>query len=181
MVYEGKIEGRYVYLRSVTADDAEFTLKLRQDPQIERFLPRLDISLEQQRDWIDKQRKKQGDYFFVSCDKNGKRIGTVGIYDMHGKTAEGGRLALLGDAFQNTETSVLLYMFTFETLGLDEVTGFVYADNRRALRFNKSLGCLIGPPVYDKNVGKQICYARTTKESFYNALQKIKKMLYPEN
>ena len=35
------IEGKYVNLRSVEEQDAEFTLSLRQDPQLTKYLPKL--------------------------------------------------------------------------------------------------------------------------------------------
>ena len=57
MVYSKKIQGRYVDLRSVTEEDAKFTLAIRQEPEFVKFLPRLDITIEQQKAWIRKHKK----------------------------------------------------------------------------------------------------------------------------
>ena len=70
MVYNGILEGKYVNLRSVEEKDAEFTLSLRQDPILTKYLPKLDITLEQQINWIRKQRVKEGDFYFLVENKD---------------------------------------------------------------------------------------------------------------
>ena len=42
------IIGKYVMLSSATEEDAPFALAIRQDPNMTKFLPRLNISVEQQ-------------------------------------------------------------------------------------------------------------------------------------
>lgn len=72
MIYEKMMQGQFVYLKSATSDDAEFTLALRQNPALTKYLPKLDITLEQQKNWINIQREKAGDYFFVVRNKIGR-------------------------------------------------------------------------------------------------------------
>ena len=64
MVYEETIHGKYVTLKSVTIDDAEFTLALRQNPALTKFLPKLD-----QTKRLDCFSKKKRWGLFLCCAK----------------------------------------------------------------------------------------------------------------
>lgn len=177
MIFDGKVEGKYVYLKSVTVDDAEFTLSLRQNPILTRYLPKLDITLEQQKLWITSQREKEGDYFFVAKTFDDISIGTVSIYEIQGGSSESGRLALIGDPLQNTEASLLLFRFAFDILGLKKVTGYIVDGNKRADRFNKQFGCMTGEPEYDGK-GELIRRTLITRDSFHQAEKRLQKLLY---
>lgn len=176
MVFDGAIEGRYVKLISATADDAEFTLNLRQDPELNQYLPRINNTIEQQVQWIAHQREKMDDYFFVIWDMNGNRIGTIGIYDIEGNHAEAGRLIVRGNALQSIEAQMLSFEFGFVHLNLDIIYSYIYADNVRALRFNQQFGGEIEPPLL--HVGKLECKTTNRKEIFFICQEKFKKLLY---
>ena len=75
MVYEGILEGRFVNLRPVTKEDAEFILEIRNNPEISKFLPSLNATVDQQQSWIDKQRNDINSYYFIIEDKTKMRIG----------------------------------------------------------------------------------------------------------
>lgn len=172
------IEGRYVDLRSCTEDDAEFTRDIRKDPEFVKFLPAIDNTVEQQKAWIRKQREKDGDYFFVVWDKEGNRIGTISIYDVHGDHAESGRLAIKGEnAFQGIEAQILSFRFAFGTLGLECIDGFIFADNERAIRFNKQFGGRHYPPETDED-GRVIIKIENWREDFEKVDKKLSSILY---
>ncbi len=178
MVIAEPIEGYYVDLRSCTEDDAEFTRAIRKDPEFVKFLPVIDNSIEQQKAWIRKQREKVGDYFFVVWDKKGNRIGTISIYDVDGDHAEGGRLAIKGDnAFQGIEAQILAFRFAFGTLGLACIDGFIFADNERAIRFNKQFGGRQYFPTIDEN-GRKIIKIENWREDFEKVDKKLSSILY---
>lgn len=177
MYYDGVIEGKFVDLKSVSVDDAEFTRNIRRDPDFSRFFPPLDNTVEQQRAWIASQQKKGGDYFFIVWDKSGNRIGTISVYDIVGKCCESGRLAVKGNAFQSTEAQLLIFKFAFEYLGMDTVLGYIFADNDRAIRFNKQFGCIMDEPEMHNN-GHWMVKATYTREAVEKASEKIKKILY---
>lgn len=63
MYFDGVIEGRFVELKSVTVDDAEFTRNIRLDPDFAEFFPPLNNTIEQQKQWIENHKTKKGDYF----------------------------------------------------------------------------------------------------------------------
>lgn len=179
MVYDEVIQGRYVELKSATIEDAEFTLAVRQDPEFNRYLPRINNTLEQQKEWISKQRDKAGDYFFVVWDKSGNRIGTISIYDIEGEQAEAGRLTMRGNAFQSIEAQLLSFQFAYNILGLRNVISYIYTENERALRFTQQFGGVIHEPI-EKN-GNMEYMVTNSKEDFYVCEKKLASLLYREN
>lgn len=178
MIYGGVIEGRYVTLRSVTVDDAGFTLAVRQDPEFNKYLPSLNITLDQQRDWIRRQRDKDDDYFFVVLDKDGKRIGTISIYNIVGDCAEAGRLTMRGNAFQSIEAQLLSFHFGFEDLKLKKIVSYIYSDNVRALRFTQQFGGILYDP--EEKDGCFQCKATNSKEDFEICAKKLEALIYRE-
>lgn len=177
MVFDEVIKGEYVDLTSVSEEDAEFTLLVRQDERMTKYLPKVTNSLEQQKAWISSQRKKKGDYFFIAKDHAGNPIGTIGIYDIHGKVGEGGRLTSVGNALQSLEIQYLIFRFDFEILKLDEVTSYIYAENKSAYRLSETLGVCFGEPSLDPE-GRLVCYGSITREQFEKAVPGIERLLY---
>ena len=177
MVYNGILEGKYVNLRSVEEKDAEFTLSLRQDPILTKYLPKLDITLEQQINWIRKQRVKEGDFYFLVEKKDGERIGVLGVYDVEGNHAETGRIAIVGTAFESIEAQLLAFVFSFDILKLDYTVNYVLADNVHALRGSQLFGSKSSEPYEDEN-GNMRIDGVITKEAFLKSKQQLSKMLY---
>lgn len=177
MVYNDIIEGRYVNLRSVEEGDAEFTLSLRQDPNLTQYLPKLDITLEQQISWIRKQRNQEGDYYFVVENKKGEKIGVIGVYDVNGDCAETGRIAMIGNAFESIEAQLLSFDFAFDILKLEKTVNYVMADNIHALRFSQMFGSQSSEPFEDSD-GNMRIDGVITKASYLKSKDKIIKMLY---
>lgn len=176
MIYNGKIEGKFVSLQSADVDDAVFTLKIRQDPVFNRFLPRINNTLDQQIAWIKSQREKEGDYFFVVRNRKNERIGTISLYDICGKHAEAGRLAMCGNAFENIEAQLLVFDFAFNQLDIDSVDSYIYAENTRAIKFSKQFGCVICGEI-EKN-GTKMCKAVNEKKAYEISAEKLKGMIY---
>lgn len=174
------IRGRYVDLLSCTEDDAAFTRAIRKAPEFVKFLPVIDNTIEQQRTWIRRQREKDGDYFFVVWDKEGNRIGTISIYNVHGNRAEGGRLAIKGrNAFQGIEAQLLSFRFAFGKLGLECIDGFIFADNDRAIRFNKQFSGCQYPPEINQD-GRAIIRIENWREDFEKVDRRLSSILYRE-
>lgn len=177
MVYEGELKGKFVELKAATVDDAEFTLSIRQDPEMTKYLPPLNITLEQQRNWINNQRNKEGDYFFVVWSlKTGKRIGTISIYDINNGIGEGGRLALYGEVHEKVEAGILISNFEFNILKLDRVTAWVYYDNLPAKQWNKQFGAVFSEP-YVHSDGLKICDVIIEPKNAEIATAKLRKIL----
>jgi len=178
MTYEGKIEGKFVDLISCTEDDAEFTIALRKDPELGKFFPAVDNTVEQQKNWIKGQRQKPGDYFFVVWNKKGERIGTIGLYGIEDGVGEGGRI-IFRDAnpYEVSEAQLLVDRFGFDVLGLKLITGSVFADNSRALKFSKKFSGRLFEPEKDSE-GRLVVRVETNPEEFREIDERISKILY---
>ena len=180
MVYDGILEGKYVDLKPCTEDDAEFTRAIRRDPEFAKFLPAINNTIEEQKSWIRHQREKDGDYFFVVWDKEGNRIGTISIYDVHGNRAESGRLAIKGDnPFMGIEAQILAFRFAYGFLKLECLDAFIFADNERGIRFNKQFGGRHYPPKTDEN-GREIIPVENWREDFEKVDKEYSSILYRE-
>lgn len=179
MVYNGILKGKYVYLKSATLEDAINTLKVRQDPSITKYLPKLDISVDDQRNWLRKQRVDPTDYFFCVRNINDDSFtGTVSIYHIDGDEAEGGRLTNISrDPYNVFESSLLVDDFAFDVLRLKRLHGFIYEGNKRAIKLNRQLGFEILPSEKDEN-GDMIHRIFLTKENYKVAKRKIESIIY---
>ena len=118
MVYDGYIVGKTVRLRSVEERDADVTFRMRSDPEKSRFFHAADGTVENQLEYIKKQRLKEGDYLFLIEDKEGNAIGMKGLYnyDAENMTIESGRFVGFGSQIQNMEALLLSYDFAFNNL-----------------------------------------------------------------
>lgn len=176
MVYNDIVKGRYVNLRSVEEEDAEYTLSLRKDPNLTKYIPKLEITLKQQVEWINKQRHTEGDYFFVVENKNGEKVGVVGVYEIQGNHAETGRVVIRGNAIESIEAQYLLYIFSFDILGMEYTTDYRMADNSPAIRSAIFFGADLSSP--HEGANGLIIEGRLTRDSFHAKKKKIEKMLY---
>ena len=140
MYIDYKLEGKYVTLRSVEESDAEFILSVRNDPRISKYLPPLNVTVEQQRQWIAKQRADKDSYYFLMETPQGEPIGTQGIYDIIDNHGECGRYCCIGEPKAAVEASFLLSDFVFNRLKLDYTTIWVYEGNKSVLALNYSYG-----------------------------------------
>lgn len=179
MVYDGVLKGQYVYLKSCNEDDAEFTLSLRKDPELGKFFPALNkITVDEQREWIRSQRRKEGDYFFVVWNKDDVRIGTIGLSDIDENSGEGGRIIFReGNPYEVSEAQLLIDRFAFDVLNLSVVRGTVFADNHRAIKFSRRFSGHVYDPERD-NEGKLVVRAKTTRDEFVQIDKIISAVLY---
>lgn len=140
MVYDKIIEGLTVNLRAVEVDDAEITFSMRSDSEKTKYMHPAYGTVENQREYIKKQREKDGDYLFVVTDKEGKIIGMRGIYDVSNDHAESGRTIGYGDAFQNMEALILGLDFAFDILGVNKIFMDAAVDNQSVRGIQIQLG-----------------------------------------
>lgn len=178
MVREGLIEGRYVRLRSISEEDAEFTVAIRQDEKKTKFLHKVENDLEKQLSWIRRQRQAQGDYFFIAERLDGKRVGTVGIYEIEGKVGHLGRLLMIGNPYQTFEAVLLSMKFAYDELKLEELFGDVSVGNSASLNLSEAVGIHFNEPVYAKERNAYVQYGSAYREEFPRYAEKIEKLIY---
>lgn len=129
MVYPEVIRGRFVDLRSITLDDAEFSYNIRADKQNRDTVGQLAETVEAQRKFIEWQMQEPDDYYFVVLNKRGERIGLYGVYDIHDGMAEVGREVNIGEPAERMEVGVLVGHFCRDVLKLDKICFVVYSNN----------------------------------------------------
>jgi RimJ/RimL family protein N-acetyltransferase len=114
------------------------------DPEVSRYLTfRGSISPEQQEAWFKSVQQGSSRYFIISCDSLDVGLTELKNFSVDGTQAESGifihdpkyRNGLLGYA-----AILMLLDYGFDVLGLMRVEARIYDDNRRAIRFNESLG-----------------------------------------
>lgn len=140
MVYDKVIQGKFVTLRSITLDDAEFSYNLRKDPRFVSIMGQSAASLEDQKKFIEWQMKQPGDYYFVVLNRKGERIGLIGVYNIQGNVAETGREINIGEPYETMEAEILLNEFCVNVLKLVTKIGVIYKTNALQIELQKKLG-----------------------------------------
>ena len=140
MYLDRLIIGKYTVLRSVMKDDAEFILSLRLDDKLNRYINKVENSIEKQREWIEKQQQRENDYYFIIQNTDQNPVGTISLYNIEGNRAEFGRWVSKGSVINNIESVLLLHKFGFEDLMLSEIYTNTVADNKSVLNFHKRFG-----------------------------------------
>ena len=176
MYIDYKLEGKYVMLRSVEESDAEFILSVRNDPRISKYLPPLNVTLEQQRQWISKQRADNDSYYFLMETPLGEALGSISVYDIVDETAETGRFCSFGDPASNIETCILLNDFCFDIIGIKTIHIWVYENNKPVISLNQSFGYEWVEKKVDSN-GEPYKVGILTKDKWQIKREKILKRL----
>ena len=177
MIIEGKLEGRFVNLRSADIADAEFTREIRQDPELTKYMPVINNTIENQKNWIQEQRLKEGDYFFIVEDKDCKPLGTISIYNIKGARGHSGRIAIRGNFLQCIEAQLLMCNYAFNELHLEEITGDCYNDNMRAIKFSEGYGMEFDEPKMNDS-GILVRFGVASKSNYEKCYRKLSSMIY---
>ena len=178
MIYNGTMKGKYVILRSVLPKDTETTLNMRLDPEKTKYLHPVENSLDKQKRWIMEQNNRKGDYFFIAHNYSEHPIGTFSIYYIKGCEGHSGRLISFGNALQSFEMNILIFRFAFEYLNLRKINGDVTNENGQAIKLDVLFGFTFEEAVKDTDFDRMVRYCQLKKESFYNNLDKLYKMVY---
>lgn len=140
MIFDDEIRGRFVYLKSITVEDADFSYHIRADKKNRETVGQLAESVEAQRRFIEKQIETSGDYYFVVYNRNAERIGLIGVYDIRGDIGEFGREVNIASAVEAMEAEVLLSDFAVNVLGLKRYCSVIYTNNRKHIKNQEKLG-----------------------------------------
>lgn len=173
MVWNEKIEGKHVSLRSAEIEDAQFTYDIRQDKEKTKFIHQLNGTVEDQKKWLSQQRKREGDYFFVVETKEGVPIGTSSVYNIQGDEGEGGRILLYGTPLQNAEAAILGYDFAFSMCGLNRLVLTVLENNIHVQGFVKKFGAKEEFRRYNDEFQCDMIYYYVTEEMYLKRRERI--------
>lgn len=137
--------GKYVNLREVRIEDADFILQLRCDEKKSKFLHKTEYDLQKQEAYIKHYFEIPDEWYFIAEDKNANPIGTYRIYDIQGDSfCIGSWLMIDGiTAEQSFETDYLVRMYGFNVLGFEKMHFQVSKGNNKVFRYHKILGATV--------------------------------------
>jgi len=125
-------------LRPVERRDAADIFKLRTDPELGRFLNPTTGGVEDQERWIEAQRARAGDYYFVIETLGGRWEGVVSLYGIDDTSGEWGRWILRRGSLAAPASVLLLLRFGFDELGLERIYCRTFAENVVVVSFHDS-------------------------------------------
>jgi hypothetical protein len=136
-------------LRFVNENDADFIIRLRTNPKLNRFLHPTSPDIEKQKEWISdyKLREKKGtDYYFIFFF-NGQPIGLNRIYNIEENSFTSGSWIFDPDGpIESSIASALISrIIAFDILEkeIEYSNDGCHIDNKKVLRFNLMLGLII--------------------------------------
>lgn len=140
-----KLNGKYVNLREVTVDDADFILSLRCNESKSRFLHKTEYNLENQVAYIKNYFEIPDEWYFIIENKKGERIGTYRIYDVQGDSfCIGSWLMIDGvSPAESFESDWILRMYGFDVLGFKRIHFDVRKGNKKVIAYHKMVGARI--------------------------------------
>jgi RimJ/RimL family protein N-acetyltransferase len=133
-------KGFGVRLRPVRMDDAAFIVWLRNLEHAKGRVGDSAADVAGQENWLKKYFQRDGDYYFIIETQGGMAVGTYGLYDLKGTSAESGRWIVNPDAPAAIPSAVLAFDLAFEKLGLNELRASTVATNQSVLSLNREFG-----------------------------------------
>jgi RimJ/RimL family protein N-acetyltransferase len=137
------VRGLAFGLRSPSGGDAQFTVDLRSDPEVARFLHPIPGDVASQHAWEVGAMAREDDLPLVIFRRaTGAPEGTVGIYriDRMAQTAEWGRWALRRNSLAAIESVLLVFGLAFDMMQLTSLFCRTLIGNRRTIEFHDALG-----------------------------------------
>lgn len=134
------IEGLKTNLIEVTEGDAADIIALRNNPEFNRFLSsQKPISVEEQIEWIRKNKERNDNFYFKITDKQGRFKGTVSLYRIANGEAEFGRF-IATNPIAAAEAEYLILKFGFEELNLEKIYCNTIEENRKVIQMHSRFG-----------------------------------------
>lgn len=179
MVYNGILIGNTVRLRAIEEQDAEISYKMRTDIEKSKYIHQDIGTIENQRDYIKRQRQKQGDYYFVVEDLRGNPIGLKALYglDIDRKEIESGRFIGFGSQIQNIEALKLGFDFAFDFLKVDQITMSALEGNTWMLCIQKRFGAEYTHRHYEDGMPYDNIYSVLTRKAYSVSKPKVEALI----
>lgn len=141
-------KGRTINLKLVEETDAEFLFKLRINKKLNKYLSKIDSSVEDQIRWIKyykiREFNREEFYFKVFNNKNKEDIGFVRLYNIdYNKNELTFGSFIMGETktkYAALEAMVLMMEISFKYLKMNKVLLDVRKDNEHAKKFYKRFG-----------------------------------------
>lgn len=133
-----------VILKRLTHDKIELVRRWRNDPKISQYMEyRKEITPEMQEKWFMKINNDNNLYYIIEFE--GKEVGLINVKDIDYNKKEGeGGIFIWDDSCLNSDigyrSSCALSDYIYTDLGLEKTIAHILTTNKRAVKYNKSLG-----------------------------------------
>lgn len=170
-----QIVGRTVVLRDADVSDAQFIVQLRNDEKKGRFISTTSSDISAQIKWLNDYKESSNQAYFIITDVNGKRFGTVRIYDQHENSFCWGSWILSSEAPSHfaIESALMVYKYAL-TLGFTGAHFSVTKGNTSVMKFHERFGAKLN------DESDEECFYTISKENILNSIKKYKRFL-PED
>jgi len=135
-----RAEGFHIRLRPVEMEDAAFILWLRNLDYVKGKVGDTPTDVASEEAWLRAYFERDGDCYFVAETLGGIPVGTNGIYDVLGTTAETGRFIIHTSVPAAVPTSFLTFDLAYGEMGLSQLRGTAVASNRKVHSYLRRLG-----------------------------------------
>lgn len=142
-------KGKNVNLVLIQPEDAELITEWINDVEINEFLNQsYPISLEMEKEWIEKTNKDKTNIVFGIETKDNQLIGVIGIHRINhiNQTASTGAYIGVKEYWGKglgSEAKLILLDYAFNTLNLRKICSSCIENNERSLKYQKKTGGII--------------------------------------
>src|SRR5580692_4414958 len=140
MQHSLQIEGFGVRLRPVRLDDAAFIVWLRNLDYVKGQVGDSATDVAGQEAWLENYFKRKGDYYFIAETLGGIPLGTHGIYDVRGNSAEKGRHVMRPEVMAGIPAAMLATDLAFGRLGFSELRATSVSTNLAVHSLHRKCG-----------------------------------------
>lgn len=136
-----KLTGKNLVFRQADPTDAEFILSLRTDPEKSKYLSKVSGALEDQVRWLIDCAGDASQVYFIIETLDGRRLGTVRLYDVLGDSFCWGSWILSGERPSGAavESACMVYRYAL-ALGFTRSRFDVRKGNESVWKFHERFG-----------------------------------------
>lgn len=166
------VNGRSIYLRAATSEDAAFVFETRSDEMKSRYLNKIQGTIADQAAWLEKSYADPYQFYFVICSLAHEPLGLVRLYDQQGDSFCWGSWLIKRGAPSSTaiESALLVYQFALGQ-GFTQSHFEVSAGNDSVINFHQKFGA-----VETGREGQDIRF-RIELPAIQQSMQKFRKFL----
>ncbi len=130
-----------VRLRPVQMNDAAFIVWLRNQDYVKGRVGDSTTDVDAQEVWLKKYFEREGDYYFIAETPGRFPLGTHGIYDLQGTSAEKGRQIIRAEVMgAGVPAAILATDLAFGQLGLSELRSNSVSTNFNVHSLHRKFG-----------------------------------------
>ena len=133
-------EGFGIRLRPVQMNDAAFIVWLRNSEHAKGRLGDSAANATSQEAWLKAHFERAGDCYFIVETLSGIPLGTSGLYDERGTSAETGWWIIRPGVPAALPSLILAFDMAFQRLGLTELRATTVSTNSPVLSLNRKMG-----------------------------------------